>query len=54
MSDKPKPLPPLPPQPPVGQEAPPLGEDVPQNPALRRSRAVRSGAMVMPAVWEEA
>jgi hypothetical protein len=56
MADKPQPLqPPTPPrpQPPLGQEAPSLGKDVPREPPLGRAPVIRSGAIVMAAVWEE-
>ncbi len=56
MGDKPRPLqPPTPPrsQPPQGQEAPSLGKDVPHEPSLGRAQVIRSGAIVMAAVWEE-
>jgi hypothetical protein len=51
MADPP-PTPPRP-TPPLGREPLPLGKDVLQNEALRRARTVRSGAMVMAALWEE-
>jgi hypothetical protein len=51
MADPP-PTPPRP-APPAGRELPSLGEDVPQNEALRRARTVRSGATVMAVLWEE-
>ena len=53
---EPQPLPPptpLRPTPPAGREPSPLGKNVPQNEALRRARSVRSGAIVMAALWEE-
>jgi len=56
MADKPQPLqPPTPPRPrpPLGQEAPPLGKDVPRDPSLGRASVIRSGAIVIAAVWEE-
>jgi len=56
MADKPSPLqPPTPPrpQPPLGQEAPSLGKDVPESRDLSRAPVIRSGAIVMAAVWEE-
>ena len=56
MADKPRPLqPPTParPRPPLGQEAPSLGKDVPHEPSLSRAPVIRSGAIVMAAVWEE-
>ena len=56
MADKPSPLqPPTPPrpQPPLGQEAPSLGKDVPRELTLSRAPVIRSGAIVMAAVWEE-
>jgi hypothetical protein len=56
MAERPQPLqPPTPPQPrpPLGQEAPSLGKDVPRDAALARLPVVRSGAIVMAALWEE-
>lgn len=56
MPDKRQPFqPPTPPQPrpPLGQEAPSLGKDVPREPSLGRAQAIRSGAIIMAAVWEE-
>ncbi len=41
------------PTPPAAREPPSLGKDVPQNEALRRAQPVRTGAMVMAALWEE-
>ena len=56
MADKPQsyqpPTPPRP-QPPLGQEAPSLGKDVPREPSLGRTPVIRSGAIVIAAVWEE-
>jgi len=56
MAAKPPPLePPTPPrpQPPLGQEAPSLGKDVSESRDLGRAPVIRSGAIVMAAVWEE-
>ena len=56
MTDKRQPLqPPTPPrpQPPLGQDAPSLGKDVPRDPSLGRAQVIRSGAIVIAAVWEE-
>jgi len=56
VADKPQafqpPTPPRP-QPPLGQEAPSLGKDVPREPSLGRAPVIRSGAIVIAAVWEE-
>jgi hypothetical protein len=41
------------PRPPLGQEAPSLGKDVPQSRDLGRAPVIRSGAIIMAAVWEE-
>ena len=56
MADKRQPLqPPTPPRPrpPLGQEAPSLGKDVPRDPSLGKAAVIRSGAIVMAALWEE-
>jgi hypothetical protein len=56
VADKRQPLrPPTPPrpQPPLGQEAPSLGKDVPEGRDLSRAPVIRSGAVVIAAVWEE-
>jgi hypothetical protein len=56
MAAKPQPLqPPTPPRPrpPLGQEAPSLGKDVPRERSLARAEVIRSGAIVIAAVWEE-
>jgi hypothetical protein len=41
------------PRPPLGQDAPSLGKDVPESHDLGRAPVVRSGAIVIAAVWEE-
>jgi hypothetical protein len=56
MAGKRQPLqPPTPsrPQPLLGQEAPSLGKDVPEGRDLSRAPVIRSGAIIMAAVWEE-
>lgn len=53
MADPPLSSTPPRPTPPTGREPAPLGNDIPQNEALRRARTVRSGAMVMAVLWEE-
>jgi hypothetical protein len=56
MAEKRQPVqPPTPsrPRPPLGQEAPSLGKDVPRVPSLGRAPVIRSGAIVIAAVWEE-
>jgi hypothetical protein len=41
------------PTPPAGREPPPLGKDVPRNEALRWTRTVRAGAIMMAVLWED-
>ncbi|MGQ9573494.1 MAG: hypothetical protein ACUVV3_10015 [Dehalococcoidia bacterium] len=56
MADKPRPLQPRTPprpRPPLGQKAPSLGKDVPREPSLARAPVIRSGAIVITAVWDE-